>query len=59
MPRGNSMRQMKCKHIFGIEYAIRLATVKDVDKLPDPGKERSYKVVYRGRLFLLTSTTNI
>ena len=30
----NSMRQNKCKHLFGVEYAIRLATVKDVDKLP-------------------------
>ena len=32
-PRFNSMRQMKCKHIFGVEYAIRLATLKEVDKL--------------------------
>jgi predicted nucleic acid-binding Zn finger protein len=30
----SSMRQMKCKHIFAIEYAIRLATIKDVDRLP-------------------------
>ena len=30
----SSIRQMKCKHIWSIEYAIRLATVKDVDKLP-------------------------
>jgi predicted nucleic acid-binding Zn finger protein len=30
----SSVRQMKCKHIFCIEYAIRLARVKDVDKLP-------------------------
>ena len=30
----SSMRQMKCKHIWSIEYAIRLATVKDVKKLP-------------------------
>jgi len=30
----NSMRQMKCKHIFGLEYSIRLGTLKDVDKLP-------------------------
>jgi predicted nucleic acid-binding Zn finger protein len=29
----SSMRQMKCKHIWSIEYAIRLATVKDVNKL--------------------------
>jgi predicted nucleic acid-binding Zn finger protein len=30
----SSMKQMKCKHIWSIEYAIMLATVKDVDKLP-------------------------
>ena len=33
----HSMRQMKCKHIFGVEYAIGLAIVKDIDKLPDTG----------------------
>ena len=30
----NSMRGMNCKHFFAVKYAIRLATVKDVDKLP-------------------------
>ena len=30
----NSMRSVKCKHIFCIEYALRLETVKHVDKLP-------------------------
>ena len=30
----SSIRQMKCKHIWSIEYAIRLATVKDIEKLP-------------------------
>lgn len=39
----SSMRQMKCKHIFGIEYAIRLATVKDVDKLPEQVKKEVTK----------------
>jgi hypothetical protein len=39
----NSMRQMKCKHLFGVEYAIRLATVKDVDKLPDQVKREVTK----------------
>ena len=35
--RDNSMRSgqiKKCKHIWSIEYSIRLATVKVVDKLP-------------------------
>ena len=30
----SSMRGMKCKHMFAVEYAIRLATVKDIEKLP-------------------------
>ena len=30
----NSVRGKKCKHIYGLEYSMRLATVKHVDKLP-------------------------
>lgn len=30
----NSIRHVKCKHIFAIEYAIRKGTLRDVDKLP-------------------------
>jgi hypothetical protein len=30
----NSIRGIKCKHQFAIEYAIRLGTLKDIDKLP-------------------------
>jgi predicted nucleic acid-binding Zn finger protein len=41
--RDSSMRTMKCKHIFGVEYIIRLATVKDVDKLPDQVKREVTK----------------
>jgi predicted nucleic acid-binding Zn finger protein len=36
----SSIRGQKCKHLFGIDYAIRLATVKDVDKLPVEVKKR-------------------
>jgi predicted nucleic acid-binding Zn finger protein len=39
----NSMRGMKCKHLFGVEYATRLATVKDVDKLPEQVKREVTK----------------
>jgi predicted nucleic acid-binding Zn finger protein len=39
----SSMRQMKCKHIFGVEYAIRLVTLKEVDKLPDQVKKEVTK----------------
>ncbi len=30
----NSTRGLKCKHIFAIEFAIRMGTLKDIDKLP-------------------------
>jgi predicted nucleic acid-binding Zn finger protein len=30
----NSIRSIKCKHQFAIEYAIRLGTLKDIEKLP-------------------------
>ena len=39
----NSMRkggQIKCKHLHAIEYAIRLGTMKDTDRLPTEAKFR-------------------
>lgn len=37
-------RNQKCKHVFGVEYSIRLGTVKDTDKLPqDIKKDNSSK----------------
>jgi hypothetical protein len=30
----NSIRGQKCKHIFSIEYAIRLGTLQDIEHLP-------------------------
>jgi hypothetical protein len=30
----NSTRGAKCKHIFAVEFAIRMNTLKDIDKLP-------------------------
>ena len=35
----NSIRGIKCKHQFAIEYAIRLGTLKDIDKLPAEAKK--------------------
>jgi len=32
--------QMKCKHLHAIEFAIRLGTLKDTDKLPTDSKVR-------------------
>jgi hypothetical protein len=37
----NSTRHVKCKHIFGVEYSIRLGTLKDTDKLPVEAKRYS------------------
>jgi predicted nucleic acid-binding Zn finger protein len=34
----NSTRGIRCKHQFAIEYAIRLGTLKDIDKLPAEAK---------------------
>ena len=34
----NSMRGIKCKHLHSIEYAIRLGTLRDTDKLPVEAK---------------------
>lgn len=34
----NSIRGIKCKHQFAIEYAIRLGTLKEIDKLPKEAK---------------------
>ena len=34
----NSTRGIKCKHIWGLEFAIRLGTLKDIDKLPAEAK---------------------
>ena len=39
----NSMRtggQMRCKHIWSIEFAIRMGTLKDTDRLPKEAKVR-------------------
>ena len=36
----NSLRggQMKCKHIWSIEFAIRMGTLRDIDRLPTEAK---------------------
>jgi predicted nucleic acid-binding Zn finger protein len=38
----NSLRggQMRCKHLHAIEFAIRLGTLKDTDRLPTEAKVR-------------------
>ena len=32
--KDNSTRDIKCKHLFAIEFAIKWATIKDIDKVP-------------------------
>ena len=36
----NSLRggQMKCKHLHSIEFAIRMGTLRDIDRLPTEAK---------------------
>lgn len=34
----NSTRGLKCKHLWSIEFAIRMGTLKDTDKLPADAK---------------------
>jgi predicted nucleic acid-binding Zn finger protein len=33
----------KCKHLFGVEYAIRFATITDTEKLPTTAKKDNSK----------------
>lgn len=35
----NSMRGQKCKHLHAIEFAIRLGTLKDIERLPAEAKK--------------------
>jgi predicted nucleic acid-binding Zn finger protein len=32
--KDNSTRGLKCKHLWGIEFAIKWGTIKDIDKIP-------------------------
>ena len=32
--KDNSTRGLKCKHLWGIEFAINWGTIKDIDKIP-------------------------
>jgi hypothetical protein len=34
----NSTRHIKCKHIFGIEFSIRMGALQDINKLPEEAK---------------------
>jgi len=42
----NSMRgvQIRCKHIWSIEFAIRMGTLRDTDRLPTEAKVRNVVV---------------
>jgi hypothetical protein len=34
----SSTRQIKCKHLWSIEFAIRMGTLKNIDRLPADAK---------------------
>ena len=36
-----SNRAQKCKHLYSIEFAIRMGTLKDTDKLPEDAKRKA------------------
>ena len=36
-------RGLKCKHLFAIEFAIRMGTIKDIDRLPADAKRYPQK----------------
>ena len=36
----NSIRGIRCKHIWSIEFAIRMGTLRDTDRLPTEAKVR-------------------
>jgi len=40
-----SMRGMKCKHLHSIEFAIRMETLRDIDKLPTEAKVKKVVVL--------------
>ena len=43
--RDNSTRGLKCKHQFAIEFAIRMGTLKDTDKLPGDENRDTFSVL--------------
>jgi hypothetical protein len=38
------MREQKCKHIWSIEFAIRMGTLRDTDRLPTEVKVKKVVV---------------
>ena len=44
----NSMRGIKCKHLHSIEFAIRLGTLRDIDKLPSDAKRKQVVTTVAG-----------
>lgn len=47
----NSTRHKRCKHIFAIEFAIRMGTLKDTNKLPEDAKRDTTVVIDTNRSF--------
>jgi hypothetical protein len=36
--KDNSIRGLKCKHLWGIEFAVKWGTIKEINKLPPKAK---------------------
>ena len=41
----SSTRNVRCKHSFAVEYAIRMGTLKDTDKLPAEAKRNPHVTI--------------
>ena len=42
---------IKCKHIFSIEFAIRMGTLKDIEKLPAEAKRYGITAVVTAKSY--------
>jgi len=41
----SSTRNVRCKHSFAVEFAIRMGTLKDTDKLPTEAKRYPHDTI--------------
>lgn len=53
----SSTRNVRCKHLYSIEFAIRLGTLKDTDRLPSDAKVS--KVVATATVSAATPTAKV
>ena len=47
----NSTRHERCKHIFAMEFAIRMGTLKETNKLSEDPKQDTTVIIDTNRSF--------